>query len=446
MKAAFHTLGCKTNHYETDAIARRFTDAGYERVDFTDVADVYLINTCTVTGEADRKSRQMLRRAKRQSPDAIVVAMGCHAELSDASSYADIVIGTQGKSRALELVQAFLDNRDNPLATPNDAPAMSVSDLSGQAGSSQWVFEEFGVVDRQTECRAQIKIEDGCNSFCSYCAIPFARGRIRSREEAAVLQEAQALAAAGYREVVLTGIHVCSYGLDRGESSEAVMVLANKIAAIDGIDRIRLGSLEPLSITPAFIAEASRNAKLCPHFHLSLQSGSDTVLKRMNRRYTTAQFRAVAAALREAFPNYSLTTDIIVAFPGETEAEFDETYAFCAEIGFARMHIFRYSPRQGTAAAAMPGQIDAATSAERSQRLQTLADTLAASFHTACLASEQDVLVETHRTDGTVEGYTAAYVPVRIQTRESLEPGRIYRVRPLQATAEFLLATDAKPC
>lgn len=450
MKAAFHTLGCKTNHYETDAIARRFTDAGFERVDFAEPADVYLINTCTVTGEADRKSRQMLRRAKRQSPDAVVVAMGCHAELSDASAYADIVIGTQGKSRALELVQAYLDTRDNPLATSHDAPSLDVSAVTGQRASGltapgEWVFEEFGVVDRQSECRAQIKIEDGCNSFCSYCAIPFARGRIRSREEAAVLQEAQALAKAGYREVVLTGIHVCSYGLDRGEGSEAVMVLANKIAAIEGIERIRLGSLEPLSITPAFIAEASRNPKLCPHFHLSLQSGSDTVLKRMNRRYTTVQFRAVAAALREAFPACSLTTDIIVAFPGETEAEFDETYAFCAEMGFARMHIFRYSPRQGTAAAAMPSQVDAATSAERSQRLQTLADTLAANFHTACLASEQEVLVETHLADGRAEGYTAAYVPVRIQPGQTLEPGQIYRVRPLRANAEFLLATDAKP-
>jgi threonylcarbamoyladenosine tRNA methylthiotransferase MtaB len=206
------------------------------------------------------------------------------------------------------------------------------------------LFEELGIVDRQSECRAHIKIEDGCNSYCSYCAIPLARGRIRSREERAILTEAEALAEAGYREIVLTGIHVCSYGLDRGEGSHAVVALAAQLAQIPGIERIRLGSLEPLSITPAFIELARANPKLCPHFHLSLQSGSDTVLNRMNRRYTTSQFRSVAQSLREAFPAASLTTDVIVGFSGETDAEFAETLQFCQEIGFARMHVFRYSP------------------------------------------------------------------------------------------------------
>jgi threonylcarbamoyladenosine tRNA methylthiotransferase MtaB len=434
LKAAFHTLGCKTNHYETDAIARRFTDAGFERVDFDQIADVYIINTCTVTGEADRKSRQMLRRAKRLAPQAVVVAMGCHAELSDAKSYADIVIGTHGKARALELVQDYLQLSHT---TGND-PAENIP--------GEDLFEELGIVDRQSECRAHIKIEDGCNSFCSYCAIPLARGRIRSRSEAAILAEGRALAMAGYREVVLTGIHVCSYGADRGEGSDAVMVLANRLAMIEGIDRIRLGSLEPQSITPSFIALARENPKLCPHFHLSLQSGSDTVLQRMSRRYSTGQFRTVANNLRAAFPQASLTTDVIVGFPGETEAEFAETLAFCAEIGFARMHIFRYSPRKGTRAAAMKDQVAASISAARSLTLQELADNLAGAFHASQLNRPQQVLVETHTESGAAEGYTAAYVPVRIEPGQELTPGQIFEVVLVRADSHFLYCTDAKPC
>ena len=256
MKAAFHTLGCKTNHYETDAIAQRFAQAGFERVAFDDVADVYIINTCTVTGEADRKSRQMLRRAKRRAPHAVVVAMGCHAQLSNAKDYADIVIGTQGKARALELVQDYLGLAGQANPAQLAAPAEVAGDIPQED-----LFEELGIVDQQSECRAHIKIEDGCNSFCSYCAIPLARGRIRSREERAILAEAQALAAAGYREIVLTGIHVCSYGQERGEGSHAVVALAAQLAQIRGIERIRLGSLEPLSITPAFIELARTNPK-----------------------------------------------------------------------------------------------------------------------------------------------------------------------------------------
>jgi len=440
MKAAFHTLGCKTNHYETDAIALRFSEAGFERVEFDEKADVYVINTCTVTGEADRKSRQMLRRAKRQAPDAVVVAMGCHAELSDAKNYADIVIGTHGKARALELVMDYLGRSvlqpAEQVAAESDVPnAIPPEDL----------FEELGIVDQQSECRAHIKIEDGCNSFCSYCAIPLARGRIRSREERAILAEAQALAAAGYREIVLTGIHVCSYGLDRGEGSHAVVALAAKLAQIPGIERIRLGSLEPLSITPVFIELAKANPKLCPHFHLSMQSGSDTVLKRMNRRYTTSQFRSVAQALRKAFPDASLTTDVIVGFPGETEPEFAETLQFCQEIGFARMHVFRYSPRQGTQAARMPGQVPAAISVRRSRALQELAEQMATAFHLRQLDQLQSVLVETLTEQGAAEGYSAAYVPVRIEPATGLKPGQIVTAWPVRADGQFLYCTGANP-
>ncbi len=440
MKAAFHTLGCKTNHYETDAIAQRFAQAGFERVAFDDEADVYIINTCTVTGEADRKSRQMLRRAKRQAPHAVVVAMGCHAQVSNAKEYADIVIGTQGKARVLELVQDYLglSSQDQTVQLPERA---------GVAGDilQEELFEELGIVDRQSECRAHIKIEDGCNSFCSYCAIPLARGRIRSREERAILAEARALAKAGYREIVLTGIHVCSYGLDRGEGSHAVVALADQLAQIPGIERIRLGSLEPLSITPAFIELARTNPKLCPHFHLSLQSGSDTVLKRMNRRYTTREFRNVAQALRAAFPDAGLTTDVIVGFPGETEAEFAESLQFCKEIGFARMHVFRYSPRQGTQAASLPGQVSAPVSARRSKAMQDLAERMAAAFHLSLMGREQSILVESLTQQGVAEGYTAAYVPVRIEPATGLEPGQIVTAQPVRADGHFLYCTDANP-
>lgn len=440
MKAAFHTLGCKTNHYETDAIAQRFAQAGFERVAFDDVADVYIINTCTVTGEADRKSRQMLRRAKRQAPHAVVVAMGCHAQLSNAKDYADIVIGTQGKARALELVQDYLGLAGQANPAQLAAPAEVAGDIPQED-----LFEELGIVDQQSECRAHIKIEDGCNSFCSYCAIPLARGRIRSREERAILAEAQALAAAGYREIVLTGIHVCSYGQERGEGSHAVVALAAQLAQIRGIERIRLGSLEPLSITPAFIELARTNPKLCPHFHLSLQSGSDSVLKRMNRRYTTSQFRAVAESLRAAFPGASLTTDVIVGFPGETEAEFAESLQFCEEIGFARVHVFRYSPRQGTSAASLPGQVTASVSAQRSKAMQDLAEKMAVAFHLSQMGCEQSVLVETLTEQGAAEGYTAAYVPVRIEPAAGLEPGQLVTVHPVRADGQFLFCTGANP-
>jgi threonylcarbamoyladenosine tRNA methylthiotransferase MtaB len=432
-KAAFHTLGCKTNHYETDAIARQFTTAGFEQVDFAEMADVYLINTCTVTGEADRKSRQMLRRVRKLAPDSVVVAMGCHAELSDASAYADIVIGNRGKNRALALVQQWLNEKGKTGEPP--AAAVPVLDDDG--------FEELGIVDRQSETRAYIKIEDGCNSFCSYCAIPLARGRIRSRDENAILAEARALARVGYQEIVLTGIHVCSYGVDRGLPSHAVMELAAQLATIDGIARIRLGSLEPLSVTPEFIALAAANPKLCPHFHLSLQSGSDAVLARMNRRYRTAEYRAVAAALRQAFPGAGLTTDVIVGFPGETDLEFAESLAFCWEMNFSRMHIFRYSPRQGTRAASLPGQIPAAVSSQRSQAMQDLADLMTLAYHHQQLGHRQTVLVETIREGDWAEGYTPAYVPVRVKDGSHLQPGQIYQVWPTAADNEFLFCVDA---
>lgn len=451
-KAAFHTLGCKTNHYETDAIASQFVRAGFIRVAFDEPADVYLINTCTVTGEADRKSRQILRRARKQTPGAIVVAMGCHAELSDASAYADIVIGTRGKNRALPLVQQL--QRERAQVQPGHAqgicgpaPAAGTELSADVVPADDWseTYEELGVVDRQSETRAYIKIEDGCNAFCAYCAIPLARGRIRSRAEAAILAEARALARVGYQEIVLTGIHVCSYGADRGLPSHAVMELAAGLAQIPGLARIRLGSLEPLSVTPAFIALAAANPRLCPHFHLSLQSGCDSVLARMNRRYRTADYRAVVAALRTAFPEAGLTTDVIVGFPGETEAEFAASLSFCREMAFTQMHVFRYSPRQGTRAAGLPDQVPSAVSCRRSQAMQALAAEMTRQFHQQQLGRPQNVLVETISASGWAEGYTPAYVPVRIRDGQQLQPGQIYTVQPEAADSEVLVCKDAKP-
>lgn len=408
---AFHTLGCKTNHYETDVIANQFNLHGYRQVSFRGPADVYIINTCTVTGEADRKSRQMLRRAKQHNPEAIVVAMGCHAELSDTSSYADLCIGTQGKSRAVELVGAALKQQgsSNFEQAEQDRPS-----IDRHSYDDEPLYEELGLSAKQSETRAYLKIEDGCNSFCSYCVIPYARGRVRSRAEDQILQEATILAKAGYKELVLTGTHLCSYGKDRGEPSHALAVLAAKLAEIPQLERIRLGSLEPLSITAEFLDILENNNKICPHFHLSLQSGCDETLRRMNRNYNSAQFKAVVSDIRRRWPLAGITTDIITAFPGETDEEFSRSYSFCQEIGFSRMHIFRFSPRTGTRAADMPNQIDPAVAVFRSQQLQKLADMMSEEYHAQFAAKTESVLLEQMRADGMMTGYTGSYAPVLV--------------------------------
>lgn len=444
---AFHTLGCKTNHYETDVIARQFSLHGYRQVSFRDAADAYIINTCTVTGEADRKSRQMLRRAKQLNPVAIVVAMGCHAELSDASGYADICIGTQGKSRAIELVKAALEQRE--AAAPDNQksdnylqhienPESITSSAARHSYEVDPSYEELGLSEKQSETRAYLKIEDGCNSFCSYCAIPYARGRVRSRDEEQIIQEATILAKAGYKEIVLTGIHLCSYGADRGEPSHAVAMLAEKLAQITLLERIRFGSLEPLSVTPVFLDILEQNSKLCPHFHLSLQSGCDDTLRRMNRNYDTSQFREVVSDIRRRWPNAGITTDIITAFPGETDDEFDRSYDFCQDIGFSRMHIFRFSPRAGTRAAEMPGQVSSSVSVLRSQRLQELADKMAYDYHHKLAIGTEDVLLEQLRPDGLMTGYTGSYAQVLVAGMGSEDTNKIVKVSFSNFNSKFL--------
>lgn len=407
---AFHTLGCKVNRYETDAVAKTFSDAGFQIKSFDDAADVYVINTCTVTGEADRKSRQFLRQAKKRNPNALVVAMGCHVELSDASSYADILVGNKDKIKVVEMVERKLSNlHSNDYIKP-----------SFQSIGLVHEFEEMGMVTSQEETRAYIKIEDGCNNFCSYCAIPLARGRVRSREEASIINEVEGLVKNGYQEIVLTGIHVCSYGADRNEESDALIELTAKLSKIDGLNRIRLGSLEPQSLTMKFIHKAAEIKKLCPHFHLSLQSGSETVLKRMNRHYTSNQYDQIVQDIRKSIPRATITTDVITGFPGETEEEHNQTMEFCRKINFLNMHIFKYSERKGTEAAKMASKVDAATSNRRSKELISLAQVMQEEHFKQSKGFEYEVLIEKIDED-CAYGYTENYMPAKIVIQQKEE-------------------------
>ena len=353
MKAALHNLGCKVNAYETEAMQQILEEAGYEIVPFSEYADVYVINTCSVTNMADRKSRQMLHRAKKQNPDAIVVGAGCYVQTKEAQALVDesidIVIGNNKKHELVPLLREY---------EASHRKMACVADINHE----KQAYEELSLSRTAEHTRAFIKVQDGCNQFCTYCIIPFARGRVRSRELPDVLQEIRTLAKSGYREVVLTGIHLSSYGVDNGES---LLHLIEAVHELEGIERIRLGSLEPRIVTDAFAKRLSELPKICPHFHLSLQSGCDTVLSRMNRRYDTAEYEAGCALLRRYFEHPAITTDVIVGFPGETDEEFETTERYLERIHFYEMHIFQYSRREGTKAAAMPDQVPEAVKKER---------------------------------------------------------------------------------
>ena len=339
---AFCTLGCKVNQYETNAMIEQFINKGYMIKEFHEKADIYIINTCTVTNMADRKSRQMLRRVKEINPEAIVVACGCYAQVAreelEKISEIDLIYGTNEKNKIAEYIEEFQkDNTKNKLIT----------DVMYQKE-----FLDFGTTDYTEKTRAVIKVQDGCDKFCSYCIIPYARGHARSRKIDSVVEEIKKIAEKGIKEVVITGIHVASYGKDFKEK-KALIDLLEEINNIEGIERIRLGSLEPTLITEEFLERLTKLEKICDHFHLSLQSGCDETLKRMNRRYTTEEFKKCTELLKKAYPSVSLTTDIIVGFPGETKEEFNKTYEFLKNINFYQMHIFKYSPRKGTKAAVM---------------------------------------------------------------------------------------------
>ena len=402
---AFCTLGCKVNQYETNAMMQKMIEAGYEVVDFETKADIYIINTCTVTNMADKKSRQMLRRVKEINPEAILVAVGCYAQVAkeklEQIPEIDLILGINEKNDIVKYVEQASKNT-------------YVSDVLHQTE-----FLDFGDVTYTEKTRAVIKVQDGCNQFCSYCIIPYARGRIRSRKPESVIKEITDVAKEGIKEVVITGIHIASYGKDFNTEYRLIDLL-EEIQKVDGIQRIRLGSLEPTLITEEFVTRLKKLSKICDHFHLSLQSGCDETLKRMNRKYTTNQFRHVVELLRNAYPEVHLTTDVIVGFPGETEEEFNKTYEFLKEIKFYKMHVFKYSPRSGTVAAKMPNQIDGNIKEERSNKLIELSDKNEKEYNQKYIGKEVEVLLE-EREGEYLKGHTTNYMVVKMKTNENLE-------------------------
>lgn len=412
-KAALHNLGCKVNAYETEAMQHLLEEAGYEIVPFTQKADVYVINTCSVTNMADRKSRQMLHKAKKNNPDSIVVAAGCYVQTSEKEVLndlsVDIVIGNDRKHDLVRLLEEYsLD---------------SVNDTVDNINDGKHDFEEFFIDQTKEHTRAFIKVQDGCNQFCSYCIIPYARGRVRSRRFENVIAEVERLAANGFKEVVLTGIHLSSYGVDFEEAT-GLLELIQAVNAVKGIERIRLGSLEPKIVTEHFASELSKLDKICPHFHLSLQSGCDATLKRMNRKYTTKEYERGCELLRKYFVHPAITTDVIVGFPGETEEEFEQTKAYLEHIHFYEMHIFKYSKRKGTRAAVMPDQIDEQVKAARSEKLIALGHDMSKEFRKFYIGKNEEVLFEEKAVIGDKEyfvGYTKEYVKVAKETAENLE-------------------------
>lgn len=415
-KAALHNLGCKVNAYETEAMQQILEQAGYEIVPFQEMADVYVINTCSVTNMADRKSRQMLHKAKKTNPEAIVIAAGCYVQTKEDEAALDesidIVIGNNKKHMLLDAIEAYEKKRQG-----NEAEKINeVVDINHVKQD----YEELHLEKTAEHTRAFLKVQDGCNQFCSYCIIPFARGRVRSRKAEDVLAEVERLAAHGYQEVVLTGIHLSSYGVDTGDD---LLHLIELVHGVEQIKRIRLGSLEPRIVTEDFVKRLSELEKICPHFHLSLQSGCDTVLKRMNRRYDTKEYEAGCALLRKYFSHPAITTDVIVGFPGETEEEFQMTREYLERIHFYEMHIFKYSKREGTKAAVMPDQVDEQEKTRRSAILLELEKKMSDQFRMDYVEKQVTVLLEeTMEWNGKTyfTGYTKEYVKVAVETKENL--------------------------
>ena len=434
-RVAFHNLGCKVNSYELDLIRQSFADAGYLVVDFAESADVYVVNTCTVTNIADRKSRQMLHRAKKKNPAALVVAVGCYVETDPEKTQMeeaiDLAIDNRAKRQTLARVEELLAEREK-----GNAPGPRI--IRGEAS----VFDGGVGLSEPGRTRADIKIQDGCNQFCSYCIIPYARGRIVSREEEDTLAEIRALAEAGVREVVLVGIHVSSYGKDRGEEpEEALLRLLTKIQMLQGIRRIRLSSLEPRIMTERFVKGIAALSKLCPHFHLSLQSGCDRTLREMNRRYTTAEYAESAARLRRYFDRPAL-----VGFPGETEEDFAKTLAFAEAMAFYQIHVFKYSRREGTVAAARTDQVPEAVKAARSARLLELTKAQALGYRERFLGEEDVVLLEEEiAQEGRIylRGHTARYVETLVPAAPGAASGALARGVLQKGPGECLLLEGA---
>ena len=396
---------------------QKFIEEGYDVVEFEEKADVYIVNTCTVTNMSDRKSRQMLRRVKSRNKDAILVACGCYAqvakeELEDLKEI-DLVLGNDEKKDIVRYVNDYMENREKSLI---------LSDVMHRKE-----FVDFGTTTYTEKTRAVIKVQDGCDRFCSYCIIPYARGRVRSRQLESVVQEVTEIAKKGIKEVVITGIHIASYGKDFIGKNISLINLLEAINKVEGIQRIRLGSLEPMIITSDFVTRLKKLDKICEHFHLSLQSGCDETLKRMNRRYNTSDFESVVELLKSAYPDVALTTDIIVGFPGETEEEFNKTYDFLKKIKFYKMHVFKYSQRDGTKAAVMPNQVSANIKDERSNKLIELSNNNEKEFNEKYLQNSVEVLFE-EKEDGYIKGHTRNYIMVKIKDEGKYKENEIYNI------------------
>lgn len=414
---SFYTLGCKVNQYETNAMEQQFIKNNYEIVENTQKADIYVINTCTVTNMAERKSRQMLRRVKEINPSAVLVVCGCYAQVAknelEQIPEIDIILGINEKNEIVQIVENYMEKMAEQDKRSQEA---EIDDVSKQKE-----FLDFGDVTYTEKNRAVVKVQDGCNMFCSYCIIPYARGRIRSRKIESVVSEIKKIAKEKIKEVVITGIHVASYGkdFDNENTSKKIRLidLLEAINKIDGIDRIRLSSLEPTIVDEEFATRLSKLDKICDHFHLSLQSGCDETLKRMNRKYTTQIYRDAVATLRKYYPEASFTTDVIVGFPGETDEEFAKTYEFLKEIDFYRLHVFKYSPRRGTVAEKMPNQIDGNKKEERSNKLIELSNSTENKHNQSYIGKTVKVLFEEFE-DGFFKGHTTNYMMVKVAGEE----------------------------
>lgn len=424
-KAALHNLGCKVNAYETEAMQELLEQNGYEIVPFQEGADIYIINTCTVTNMADRKSRQMIHRAKKMNPDAIVVAAGCYVQAQENTgeldACIDIVIGNNKKQNLIEILEAYEQKRKEERGAFVQQEVIDINHTKE--------YEELHLTKTAEHTRAYIKVQDGCNQFCTYCIIPYARGRVRSRRKAEVVEEVRTLAENGYKEVVLTGIHLSSYGVDF-EEQETLLSLIEAVHEVEGIERIRLGSLEPRIITEEFAETLASLPKICPHFHLSLQSGCEATLKRMNRRYSAGEYLEKCGLLRKYFENPALTTDVIVGFPGETEEEFEESRAFVEKVNFYETHIFKYSKRQGTKAAVMPDQVPEPEKTRRSNILLAMDERNRKNYEERFSGKETEILVEeTMEKNGKTywTGHTKEYIRLAVVSGQDLS-GKLLKV------------------
>ena len=434
-KVALHNLGCKVNAYEVEAMQQLLENAGYETVPFEEGADVYVINTCTVTNIADRKSRQMLHKAKKMNPDAIVVATGCYAQADTEKlkedTAVDLILGNNQKTQIVEALEEY---------EKEHAKQVQVIEINHTKE-----YEELSIASTAEHVRAYIKVQDGCNQFCTYCIIPFARGRVRSRKIEEVLREVETLAAKGYKEVVLTGIHLSSYGVDfPKEERESLLSLIQAVSRVEGISRIRLGSLEPRIITEEFLEGIVKTGKVCPHFHLSLQSGCNKTLKNMNRRYSAQEYAEKCELIRKFYPAPALTTDVIVGFPQETEEDFEESYEFVKNIHFYETHIFKYSRRHGTKAASMDGQLTEAAKAQRSDRMLELHEIRAREYEKAMIGKEMELLLEEEiEIDGRpwYVGHSREYVRAVISKTDAHRVNDLVTVKAVGFVRDHILET-----